>query len=390
MKKKLAILGSTGSIGVSTLNVVAQFPARFEVVGLAAQRNIALLEAQIRQFRPSVAAVADEPLGRQLRERCAGLNVEVLTGAAGIVQVATHPAVEWVVSAIVGFAGLVPTYQAVLANKHIALANKETLVAAGELIMPEIARRGLTLLPVDSEHSAIFQALQGQRRADVRQLLLTCSGGPFRQYSPAQLQTVTPQDALRHPNWAMGPKITIDSATLMNKGLEVLETHWLFNVRFTEIQVVIHPQSVIHSLVEYVDGSIIAQLGAPDMRIPIAYALTYPERLPLDAPKLNLCNLGALTFAEPDTAKFPCLQYAYEAGAIGGTMPAVLNAANEIAVAAFLQEQCAFGDIPRTIRQVMAMHEVKPLASLDAAIAADQWGRSAASTFISELKGKQF
>jgi 1-deoxy-D-xylulose-5-phosphate reductoisomerase len=382
MKKKISILGSTGSIGVNTLNVVEQFPERFDVVGLAVQRNITLLEEQIHTFRPQVVSVADEEQGQQLKERCTNIPVEVFTGESGIIQVATHPDVELVVSSIVGFAGLIPTYQAILANKHIALANKETLVVAGALIMPEIEKRGLSLLPVDSEHSAIFQSLQGHDKNAIHKILLTCSGGPFRQYSQEQLTTVSPQDALRHPNWDMGKKITIDSATLMNKGLEVLEAHWLFGVDFSDIQVVIHPQSVIHSMVEYVDSSIIAQLGIPDMRIPIAYAMSYPERVNLDVPRVNLFDIATFTFEEPDFDKFPCLHYAYKAGEIGGTMPAVLNAANEVAVDAFLRENISFLDIPRTIKHVMETHEVQPLSTLDDAIEADRWARKEASICI--------
>ena len=382
MKKKIAILGSTGSIGVSTLNVVQQFPDRFEVIGLAVQRNITLLEEQIRTVSPKIVSVNNEECGRQLQARCADLQLEILTGEPGTIQVATHPDVDLVVSSIVGCAGLVPTYQAVLANKAIALANKETLVVAGELIMPEVERRGLSLLPVDSEHNAIFQSLHGHRRVDARRVLLTCSGGPFREHSLEQLKTVGPQDALRHPNWDMGNKITIDSATLMNKGLEVLEAHWLFGMPFADIQVVVHPQSVIHSMVEYIDGSIIAQLGVPDMRIPIAYAMTYPERMNLDVPHVNLFEIGTLTFEEPDVDRFPCLQYAYQAGETGGTMPAVMNAANEIAVEAFLQENIAFLDIPRTIQHVMDAHQVKTLSSIEEAIEADRWARETAAQYI--------
>ncbi len=384
MKKKIAILGSTGSIGVSTLDVVTQFPERFEVVGLAAQRNIDVLEQQIRNHHPNIVSVADEELGQELRHRC-GTEVEIVTGEAGTIQVATHPDVELVVSAIVGFAGLVPTYRAVRANKHIALANKETLVIAGELFMPEIARRGLSLLPIDSEHNAIFQSLHGHRKQDVQRILLTCSGGPFRTHTQAQLATVTRADALKHPNWEMGQKITIDSATLMNKGLEVIEAHWLFNVAFDDIQVVVHPQSAIHSMVEYIDGSIIAEIGVPDMRIPIAYALTYPERVPLNVPKINLFDVGAFTFEAPDMQRFPCLQYAYEAGKIGGTMPAALNAANEIAVDAFLNERIGFPEIAATIGHVLDTHMVQPLKTLDDAVAADRWARTAALAWIDEI-----
>lgn len=381
MKKKLAILGSTGSIGVSTLDVVAQFPDRFEVVGLAAQRTIDALEAQIHAHRPQVVSVADEAAGQELQRRC-GSDVRVVTGEAGTIEVATHPDVELVVSAIVGFAGLVPTYHAVQADKHIALANKETLVIAGELFMPEIARRGLSLLPIDSEHNAIDQSLHGHRRQDVERILLTCSGGPFRAHTAEQLATVTRADALKHPNWEMGQKITIDSATLMNKGLEVIEAHWLFDVPFDRIQVVVHPQSAIHSMVEYLDGSIIAEIGVPDMRIPIAYALAYPERLPINVPKLNLFELGAFTFEAPDLDRFPCLRYAYEAGAAGGTMPAMLNAANEVAVAAFLQERIGFQDIAAAIRHVMDTHAAHPLLTIDHAVAADRQARETAQAWI--------
>ncbi len=382
MKKKISILGSTGSIGVNALNVVQQFPDRFEVIGLAAQRNITLLEEQIRAFRPKIASVADEEAGRELQQRCAGLSTGIVTGEQGTVQVATHPEVEMVLSAIVGVAGLVPTYQAVLANKHIALANKETLVVGGALIMPEVEKRGVSLLPVDSEHNAIFQSLQGHRREDLRKILLTASGGPFRTHTQEQLETVTLQDALKHPNWDMGRKITIDSATLMNKGLEVIEAHWLFNVAYDDIQVVVHPQSVIHSMVEYVDGSIIAELGIPDMRIPIAYALAHPEQLELDVPRVEFPQLGSLTFEEPDFEKFPCLRYAYEAGKIGGTMPAILNAANEVAVDAFLHERIAFVGIPQIIHRVMDAFDTTPLLALEDAIEADRQAREKAQQCI--------
>ncbi|GAK57707.1 1-deoxy-D-xylulose 5-phosphate reductoisomerase [Candidatus Vecturithrix granuli] len=386
MKKKIAVLGSSGSIGVNTLNVVAQFPERFEVIGLAVQRNITLLEQQIRQFHPQIASVADEALAAELRKRCADLKVEILAGESGAIQVATHADMDMVISAIVGFSGLIPTYRAVLAHKEIALANKETLVAAGALIMPEIARQQGTLLPVDSEHHAIFQCLQGHRREDVHKILLTASGGPFRQFTREQLQSVTVQHALRHPNWAMGKKITIDSATLMNKGLEVIEAHWLFDIAFSEIQVVVHPQSVIHSMVEYVDGSIIAELGAPDMRIPIAYALSYPEQMAIDAPRLDFTTLKALTFEEPDLQKFPCLHYAYQAGEIGATMPTVLNAANEIAVEAFLQKQIGFVDIAALILQVMDAHVVRPLITIEDVVEADHWAREKSKSLLTTMK----
>ena len=384
IKKKISILGATGSIGLSTLNIVEQFPERFEVVGLAVQRNIKRLEEQIRRFHPKIVSVADESACRQLRARCSDLDLEILSGEAGAVRVATHPDVEQVVSSIVGCAGLVPTYEAIFAGKQIALANKETLVVAGELIMAEVEKRSIALLPVDSEHNAIFQSLQGHRRNELHKILLTCSGGPFRKHSMEELAKVTRLDALKHPNWAMGQKITIDSATLMNKGLEVLEAHWLFGVNFSDIQVVVHPQSVIHSMVEYIDGSIIAELAVPDMRIPIAYALAYPERLDLDVERLDAPKIGTFNFEEPDCERFPCLRYAYDAGRIGGTMPAVLNAANEIVVEAFLQDRIDFLDIPRIIHTVMEGHTVQKLGSIEVAIEADRCGREQALNEISK------
>ena len=357
MKKKIAVLGSSGSIGVNTLKVVAQFPERFEVVGLAAQRNISLLERQIRDFHPQIASVADEELAAELRQRCADLNVEILAGERGAIQAATHAEADMVVSAIVGFAGLAPTYQAVLAHKQIALANKETLVAAGALIMPEIARQQRTLLPIDSEHHAIFQCLQGHRREDVRKILLTASGGPFRTFPQEQLQSVTVQDALRHPNWVMGRKITIDSATLMNKGLEVIEAHWLFDMAFSDIQVVVHPQSLIHSMVEYIDGSVIAQMSMPDMKLPIMHALTYPERREGAIKPLKLEKLNKLTFFPVDFKKFRAFSLAIEAGKTGGTMPAAMNAANETAVQAFLKGEIKFTDIAVYIKKILQTHK---------------------------------
>ncbi|PID55979.1 1-deoxy-D-xylulose-5-phosphate reductoisomerase [candidate division KSB3 bacterium] len=386
VKKTLSILGASGSIGLSALNVIEQFPERFTVIGLAVQRNIERLEEQIRHVHPRIVSVADDVACKHLRSRCADLDLEIVSGESGAVRVATHPDVEQVISAISGCAGLVPTYEAVLAGKEIALANKETLVAAGELIMAEVQERKIALVPVDSEHNAIFQSLQGHRRRDVQKILLTCSGGPFRQHTVEEFKTVTRADALKHPNWEMGQKITIDSATLMNKGLEVLEAHWLFGVDLSDIQVVVHPQSVIHSMVEYCDGSLIAQLGVPDMRIPIAYAMAYPERLQLNVERLDVARVGEFTFEEPDFERFPCLRYAYEAGRIGGTMPAVLNAANEIAVEAFLQERIAFPDIPRIVETVMEAHASRQLDSLDTAIDADRWAREQARHRIAQKK----
>ena len=382
--KRLAILGSTGSIGRSTLAVVAEHPEEFAVVGLAAGKNVELLAEQIRQFRPALVSVQDEAAAARLRE-LAGPNPapEILAGRAGALAVATAPGVELVVSAMVGAVGLEPTLAAIRAGLPVALANKETLVAAGPLVMALAKERGAPLIPVDSEHSAIFQALQGQRRADIRRLWLTASGGPFRAWEAERLEQVTAAQALKHPNWSMGPKITIDSATMMNKALEVIEASFLFGLPVDKIGVYIHPQSIVHSLVEFVDGSVIAQLGVPDMRLPIAYALTYPRRLPLNGPPLDLCAISRLTFESPDLARFPGLALGYAAARTGGTMPAVLNAANEVAVAAFLEGRVRFMDIPRTVEATMAAHEPCALKDLDQVLAVNNWAREFAADLIS-------
>ena len=383
-QKSIAILGSTGSIGVSTLEIVAAFPERYRIVSLTAGSNIALLKKQIRQFRPEVVAVADEAAVQRLRAEMGADGPEILTGVDGLVCCATHPAADMLVSAIVGAAGLVPTMAAVRAGKDIALANKEILVAAGELFMAEVERRGVRLIPVDSEHSAIFQSLAGQRGQDVRRLILTASGGPFRNTSLEDLQRVGLADALAHPNWEMGQKITIDSATMMNKGLEVIEARWLFNLPAEKIAVHIHPQSIVHSLVEYCDGAVIAQLGIPDMKTPIAYALSWPERLPLKQNPLDLCRCSDLSFSEPDLERFACLGLAYQALEKGGSCPAVMNAANEVAVAAFLQEKIGFLQIPEIITQVMNSHEAIAITELDQVLRADSWGREQAARLIAE------
>jgi 1-deoxy-D-xylulose-5-phosphate reductoisomerase len=385
--KRLAILGSTGSIGQNALAVVAAHPEEFAVVGLAAGQNVAVLAEQIRQFRPARVSVKDEASARRLRERLSPAPApEILTGPAGAVQVATSPGVNLVVSAMVGAVGLEPTLAAVEAGITVALANKETLVAAGPLVMAAARDRGVAIIPVDSEHSAIFQALQGQRREDIRRLWLTASGGPFRSWPAARLATVTPQEALKHPNWSMGPKITVDSATLMNKALEVIEASVLFRLPVDQVEVFIHPQSIIHSLVEFVDGSVIAQLGVPDMRLPIAYALTYPTRLPLKAPALDLCQVAQLTFERPDLERFPGLKLGYQAARTGGTMPAVLNAANEVAVAAFLQDGLGFLDLPRVVARTMAAHQPEPLKSLEQVLAVNRWARDYARGLIARGK----
>lgn len=380
--KRISLLGSTGSIGVSCLEVVADFPERFEVVALTGANNLPLLADQIRRFRPQIAAVLNEGDALTLRTMVKGTLTEILFGDEGLKSCAAHPATQMTLSAIVGAAGLVPTLAAIEAGKDVALANKETLVTAGALVMAAVARKGVRLYPVDSEHSALFQSLQGHRSQDVRRLILTASGGPFRHWSLAQMQRVTPADALAHPNWSMGRKISIDSATMMNKGLEIIEAHWLFAVPFESINVQIHPQSIVHSMVEYCDGAVIAQLGVPDMKTPIAYALSYPERIPLKLPPLDLCSIGTLTFEEPDLQRFPCLKLAYDAIAAGGVAPAVLNAANEIAVEAFLSEEIAFLDIPAIIQQVLDSHDPYIPVHLDDILHADRSARAEARRLI--------
>ena len=384
--KKVAILGSTGSIGRSTLQVIEKYPDRFQVVSLAAGRNIELLAEQIQRFRPKLAAVIDQQLAEDLVSRLQpDAQVEVLAGSEGYQQVASLAEADMVLSAMVGAAGLIPTLSAIRAGKDVALANKETLVMAGALVMGEVHRHQVRLLPVDSEHNAIFQALEGHRREELKRILLTASGGPFRNMPLEELESVTPAQALDHPNWAMGPKITIDSATLMNKGLEVIEAKWLFDVPVDKIEVHIHPQSIVHSMVEYIDGSVIAQMGIPDMRIPIAYALAYPERLELDLPPLDFFSVKTLTFQEPDLHRFPCLDLAFAACKAGGTMPAVLNASNEVAVQAFLDNRIPFNGIPRTVNQVMQEHALDPAAELEALLEADSWARLRTEEAIQNL-----
>jgi len=384
--KKLVILGSTGSIGCNTLEVVEQFPDRFAVSGLAAGRNIDLLARQTIRHQPQAVAVFDHELAAALQARLQGVAApEVLVGAEGYQQLAASPEADMVVSAIVGAAGLLPTWAAIQAGKQVALANKETLVMAGSLIMEEVRNRQVRLLPVDSEHSAIFQALQGHRRQDVKRILLTASGGPFLHKSMEELARVTPEQALAHPNWKMGAKITIDSATLMNKGLEVIEASWLFDMPVDRIVVHIHPQSIVHSMVEYVDGSVIAQLGIPDMRAPIAYALAYPERLPLDLPPLDLFAVHSLTFQPPDLSRFPCLQLALQACDMGGTMPAVLNAANEVAVEGFLEGRIPFIGIAACLQRVLDEHQSTAAPDIEAVLAADAWAREKMAEILKRI-----
>jgi 1-deoxy-D-xylulose-5-phosphate reductoisomerase len=372
--KSIVILGSTGSIGTNTLDIVERFPGEFRVVGLTAGNNDEMLAEQVRRFRPQVVAMSTEGAAVRLRQRCSGLSTDVVSGQEGLAKVASLPDAELVVSAIVGGAGLVPTLAAIRSKKHIALANKEPMVMAGQLMQEEARRAGVRIFPVDSEHSAIFQSLEGHRIKDVRRLILTASGGALWSLPKEALHDVTPERALQHPNWKMGAKITIDSATLMNKGLEVVEARWLFDIPESRIDVLIHRESIIHSLVEYEDRSMISQLGLPDMRTPISYAMRYPERLPLDLP-----------FCKPDHDRFPCLRLGYESLRIGGTMPAAMNAANEIAVDAFLNGGIRFTDISDIIQSTMQAHTPQSVLSVEAALEADRWAREKADSLVHTL-----
>ena len=387
--KAITLLGSTGSIGTQTLDIVSQYPDQFRIVGLAAGRNVTLLAKQIRQFRPEIVAISDVDKLPELKEAIADLDPQpiLLAGETGIVEVAKYGDAQAVVTGIVGCAGLLPTIAAIEAGKDIALANKETLIAGGPVVNPLIAKHGVKLLPADSEHSAIFQCLQGVPKGGLRRIILTASGGAFRDWPVEKLSEVKVADALKHPNWSMGRKITVDSATLMNKGLEVIEAHYLFGMDYDGIDIVIHPQSIIHSLIELQDTSVLAQLGWPDMRLPLLYALSWPERIYTDWEPLNLVKSGDLTFREPDHQKYPCMQLAYTAGRAGGSMPAVLNAANEEAVALFLDEKIEFLDIPRLIERTCEKHQADNCEnpSLDEIIAADKWARQEALAGTKEL-----
>ena len=381
--KSIAILGSTGSVGVTTLDVVERFSDRFQVVAMAAGRNIALMAEQVRRFRPELVSVATSELACELKNRLGNQDVAILHGAEGVVAVATHPEAQLVMSALVGARGLGPTLAAIRAGKDIAFANKEVLVIAGEIVTRAVREHGVQLLPVDSEHNAIFQCLQGQRRAALKRIILTASGGPFRQWPAERFGAITVKDALNHPTWRMGAKITIDSATLMNKGLEVIEAHWLFDLTPDQISVVIHPQSVVHSMVEMADGSVIAEMAVTDMAIPIAFALSYPDRLPLHHLKpLSLLDCAHLTFEAPDLTRFPCLRLGYEALRAGGTMSACLNAANEELVAGFLAGSMRFVDIPRHLETVMRRHHNAPARTLEDLLETDEWARAAARELI--------
>ena len=380
--KRIIILGSTGSIGVSTLDVVSKFPDRFQVVGLAAGSNDRILENQIRTFQPKIVALSCPDATKRLRARVDSAQVEVLEGEPGLCEVARFPECDLVISAIVGGAGLKPTLSAIQAGRQVALANKEPMVMAGQLMQQEAQKHEVTIFPIDSEHSAIFQSMEGHRKVDIRRVVLTASGGPFWDWPATDLEHVTPEQALKHPNWKMGAKITTDSATLMNKGLEVIEARWLFDLPAEQIDVVIHRESIIHSLVEYCDGSVISQLGHPDMRTPISYAMNYPERVPLYPPLLDLGTIGKLTFFPPDTEKFPCLRLAYDALAGEAGLPATLNAANEVAVHAFLNNQIAFGDIPKVIQETMTAYSPTPLSTIEDVLEVDQWARRTAEEIM--------
>jgi 1-deoxy-D-xylulose-5-phosphate reductoisomerase len=384
--KKISILGSTGSIGTQTLDIVTDHPDKFQVVGLATGNNIQLLSEQIRQFRPQIVAINNESQLEDLKSLISDLDYTpiILAGKEGVIEVARYGDSESVVTGIVGCAGLLPTIAAITAGKDIALANKETLIAGGPVVLPLVEKHRVKLLPADSEHSAIFQCLQGVPTGGLKKIILTASGGAFRDLPVEKLLQVTVADALKHPNWSMGRKITIDSATLMNKGLEVIEAHYLFGVDYNAIDIVIHPQSIIHSLIELQDTSVLAQLGWPDMRLPLLYALSWPERIYTDWEPLNLVKAGSLTFKEPDHQKYPCMGLAYAAGRSGGAMPAVLNAANEQAVALFLEEKISFLDIPRVIEKVcdrFVIHN-SSTPSLDDILAADNWARQEVSNCL--------
>ena len=379
--KAITLLGSTGSIGTQTLDIVEHNPDKFRLVGIAAGSNVALLTEQVMQFKPEIVAICDESKLAELKEAIASLETQpiLLAGEESIAEVARYGDAEAVVTGIVGCAGLLPTLAAIEAGKDIALANKETLIAGGPVVLPLAEKHGVRLLPADSEHSAIFQCLQGIPEKGLRRILLTASGGAFRDWPVEDLPKVTMADAIKHPNWSMGRKITVDSATLMNKGLEVIEAHYLFGMDYDNIDIVIHPQSIIHSLIELQDTSMLAQLGWPDMRLPLLYALSWPERIYTDWEPLDLVKAGNLTFREPDRAKYPCMDLAYAAGRAGGTMTAVLNAANEQAVALFLEEKIHYLEIPKVIEKVCDRHkaDLTLTPGLDDILAVDQWARTA-------------
>ena len=381
--KKIAILGSTGSIGLTSLKVVEAHPEEYQVIALVAGKNLDLLEKQIRKFHPKGAALLEPDLAEELKGRL-GRNsgTEIYSGQEGVNRLAAMEEVDTVISAMAGASGLIPTFAAIQAGKNIALANKETIVMAGPLVMDEVRKRGVSIIPIDSEHSAILQSLQGHQKEDLRRVILTASGGPFLDLPYEEMKRVSPEQALRHPNWNMGPKVTIDSATLMNKGLETIEALWLFDLKIEQISVIVHPQSIVHSMVEYKDGSIIAQLGIPDMLTPISYALSYPQHLGTPLPFLNLEEIGSLSFRKPDPKKFRCLDLARSAAETGGSMPAVLNGANEIAVDLFLKRKMDFFRIPDVIERTMGAHKTFRIDGIESVMEADRWARQKAMALI--------
>jgi len=385
--KNIVILGSSGSIGLQTIDVVKRYPELFNVVGLAVNKSIDALEQQIKELRPKAVVVVDAEKAQELSRRIAGTSniPELLTSIEGLEQLAAHPEADLVLNALVGSVGLRPTLAALRAGKTLALANKESMVAGGAIVAKVREETGAEILPVDSEHNAIFQCMVGERKREIKRLIVTASGGPFRGRTFSELESVTVEEALKHPRWTMGPKITIDSATLMNKGLEVIEAHWLFDLPYEQIDVIVHPQSIIHSMVEFEDGSIKAHLGQTDMRIPIQYTLSYPDRLPAPLPSLDFVEVGKLTFEKPDMRNFPCLAYAYEAIRLGKTYPAVLNATNEQAVAAFLSKKIRFTDSPNIIKQVIERHEPGDETDLGIVLETEHRAREYADRLITSL-----
>jgi len=384
--KSLAVIGATGSVGQNTLRVVEHLKDRFQIFALAAHSTVDLLAEQTAAFHPTVVAIGDPARVAQFRQRCTELRVpmpEVVTSQSGLRQIASAPEVDIVVSAAVGAAGLQPTYSAVAAGKTVALANKEAMVVGGELLRKTAERTGARLIPIDSEHSALDQCLRSGQRGEVRRLILTASGGPFRETPAEQFAKITPEEALKHPTWQMGKRITVDSATLMNKGLEVIEARWLFDIAPERIDIMVHPQSVVHSMVEFVDGSIVAQLGTADMRQPIQYALTYPDRLPSAVASLDWTMVPRLDFNPPDRKRFPCISLAYRAIEMGGTAPAVVNAADEVVVQAFLDKKLLFSDIPKIVADTLEAHTVQPADRLESVMEADAWARSHALSQVS-------
>ncbi len=385
-EKKIVVLGSTGSIGKSVTDIVRRSDGRLKIVGLGAGQNIALLAEQIKEFAPRKVAVMTKELAQDLSKKIGPNGPQILYGKEGYKELSSMPDAELVVSSMVGAAGLIPTIAAIEAGKDVALANKETLVAAGPLVMKLVEEHKVNLLPIDSEHSAIFQCLQGYKEGMVKRIILTASGGPFREKSIDELRTITPQEAVAHPNWSMGAKISVDSSTLMNKGLEVIEARWLFDIPPERIHVLVHPQSIVHSMVEYIDGSVIAQLGIPDMRVPISYALMWPERMELDLPSLDLVKAGPLSFEEPQYDKFPCLSLAFKALNMGGTATTVLNAANEVAVEAFLQKRIPYLSISKVIETVLNEIGGEEMETIDDVLRADALARLKAEEFISNIE----